>query len=102
MIKIVIVHLAPFMSVSRNTYNPVYFSACMLIFMYLVCPWVIVSINITILIYVHITEGVKREWKEKAISSNTSTFVSDLRHVGGFLRVLRFPPPNKLTPTIYS
>jgi hypothetical protein len=24
-------------------------------------------------------------------------FVSDLRHVGGFLRVLRFPPPIKLT-----
>ena len=26
-------------------------------------------------------------------------FVSDLRQVGGFLRVLRFPPPIKLTPT---
>jgi hypothetical protein len=25
------------------------------------------------------------------------TFVSDLRQVGGFLRVLRFPPPIKLT-----
>jgi hypothetical protein len=27
-------------------------------------------------------------------------FVSDLRQVGGFLRVLRFPPPMKLTATI--
>jgi len=27
-------------------------------------------------------------------------FVSDLRHVSGFLRVLRFPPPIKLTDTI--
>jgi len=27
-------------------------------------------------------------------------FVSDLRQVGGFLRVLRFPPPIKLTATI--
>ena len=27
-------------------------------------------------------------------------FVSKLRHVGGFLRVLRFPPPVKLTATI--
>jgi len=27
-------------------------------------------------------------------------FVSDLRQVGGFLRVLRFPPPIKLTVTI--
>ena len=27
-------------------------------------------------------------------------FVSDLRQVGGFLRVLRFPPPIKLIATI--
>jgi len=27
-------------------------------------------------------------------------FVSALQHVGGFLRVLRFPPPIKLTATI--
>ena len=27
-------------------------------------------------------------------------FVSDLRQVGGFLRILRFPPPLKLTVTI--
>ena len=27
-------------------------------------------------------------------------FVSDLRQVGGFLRVLLFPPPIKLTATI--
>jgi len=27
-------------------------------------------------------------------------FVSDLRQVGGFLRVLRFPAPIKLTATI--
>jgi hypothetical protein len=27
-------------------------------------------------------------------------FVSDLRQVGGFLRVVRFPPPIKLTATI--
>ena len=28
------------------------------------------------------------------------TFVSDLRQVGGFVRILRFPPPIKLTVTI--
>ena len=28
-------------------------------------------------------------------------FVSDLRQVGGFLRVFRFPPPIKLTAMIY-
>ena len=27
-------------------------------------------------------------------------FVSNLRHVGGFLQVLRFPPPIKLTATM--
>ena len=27
-------------------------------------------------------------------------FASDLRQVGGFLRILRFPPPIKLTATI--
>jgi hypothetical protein len=27
-------------------------------------------------------------------------FVSDLRQVSGFLRILRFPPPIKLTPMI--
>ena len=27
-------------------------------------------------------------------------FVSDLRQIGGFLQVLRFPPPIKLTATI--
>jgi hypothetical protein len=28
-------------------------------------------------------------------------FVTDLRFVGGFQQVLRFPPPLKLTATIY-
>ena len=49
----------------------------------------------------------------KAVSSNPDhgevysiqhymiKFVSDLQQVGGFLRVLRFPPPIKLTTTIY-
>ena len=29
------------------------------------------------------------------------TFVRDLRQIGGFLLVLRFPPPIKMTATIY-
>ena len=28
-------------------------------------------------------------------------FISDLRQVGGFLRLLRFPPPIRLTATVY-
>ena len=30
-----------------------------------------------------------------------NTILCDLRQVGGFFRVLRFPPPIKLTATIY-
>jgi len=29
-------------------------------------------------------------------------YISDLRQVGGFLRVLRFHPPTKLTATIFK
>ena len=43
----------------------------------------------------------------KVVSTNSAQpqhyvikFVSYLRHVNGFLRVLRFPPPVKLTTTI--
>ena len=35
-----------------------------------------------------------------SIQHNVIKFVSDLRQVGGFLRVLQFPPPIKLTTTI--
>ena len=35
-----------------------------------------------------------------AIQQYVIKFLSDLRQVGGFLRVLRFPPPIKLTATI--
>ena len=35
-----------------------------------------------------------------AIQHYTMKFVSDLWQVSGFLRVLRFPPPMKLTATI--
>ena len=34
------------------------------------------------------------------VSSNLNQFVNDLRQVGGFLWVLRFPPPIKLTAMI--
>jgi hypothetical protein len=37
---------------------------------------------------------------EISIQHYVITFVSDLRQVGGFLRVLRFPPPIKLTAAI--
>jgi hypothetical protein len=35
-----------------------------------------------------------------SIQHNVIKFVSDLQQVGGFLRVLQFPPPIKLTAMI--
>jgi hypothetical protein len=34
------------------------------------------------------------------VQHDVMKFVNDLRQIGGFLRVLRFPPPIKLTATI--
>jgi len=36
----------------------------------------------------------------RGVQNYVIKFVSDLRQIGGFLRVLRFPPPIKLTATI--
>jgi len=58
------------------------------------------------------TVGILPNSNAKVVSSNpvhgdvysiqhyVIKFVSNLRQVGGFLRVLRFPPPIKLTTTI--
>jgi hypothetical protein len=39
-------------------------------------------------------------WFTFKSNNNNLIFISELRQVGGFLRVLRFPPPIKLTTTI--
>jgi len=39
-------------------------------------------------------------WSEQSVQHYVIKFVSDLQQVGGFLRVLQFPPPIKLTATI--
>ena len=36
-------------------------------------------------------------WSGRGVQHYVIKFISDLRQVGGFLRVLRFPPPIKLT-----
>jgi hypothetical protein len=38
--------------------------------------------------------------EQTILSCILAMFVSDFRQVGGFLQVLRFPPPIKLTATI--
>jgi hypothetical protein len=48
-----------------------------------------------------ITTNVVSSNPAPAIQHYVIKFVSDLRQVGGFLRVLRFPPTIKLTTTIY-
>jgi len=50
---------------------------------------------------VPITTNVVNSNPTQAIQHYVIEFVSDLRHVIGFFRVLRFPPPIKLTATIY-
>jgi len=51
--------------------------------------------------------GFTTTYTTDVVSSNLDQdevikFVSDLRQVGGFLWVLWFPPPIKLTATIYN
>jgi len=48
-----------------------------------------------------ITTNVVSSNPAPAIQHYVIKFVSDLRKVDGFLRVLRFPPPIKLTTKIY-
>ena len=50
---------------------------------------------------VPITTNVVNSNPTQAIQHYVIQFVSDLRQVGGFIRVLQFPPPIKLTATIY-
>jgi hypothetical protein len=49
---------------------------------------------------VPITTNVLSSNTTQAIQHYVIKFDNDLRQVGGFLRVLRFPPPIKLTSTI--
>jgi hypothetical protein len=49
---------------------------------------------------VPITTNVVSSNPTQAMQHYVIKFVSDLRQVGGFLLVLRFPPPIKLTATI--
>jgi hypothetical protein len=47
------------------------------------------------------TDVVSSNLDQGEVQHYVIKFVSDLRQVGGFLRVLRFPPLIKLTATIY-
>ena len=50
---------------------------------------------------VSITTDVSSESRSgRGVQPYVIKFVSDLRQVGGFLRVLQFPPTKKLTATI--
>ena len=49
---------------------------------------------------VPITTGVVSSRSERDVQQYVIKLASDLLQVGGFLRVLRFPPPIKLNTTI--
>ena len=46
------------------------------------------------------TDVVSSNFDQGGVQHYVIKFVSDLRQVEGFLRVIRFPPPIKLTATI--
>jgi len=54
----------------------------------------------SVLITTNKCEFEPRSGKVNSMQHYVIKFVIDLRQVGGFLRVLRFPPPIKLTATI--
>jgi len=78
------------------------FSVCVLCFvivMCFVCPMLLpVSLDYPVLIISSLFESCTGE--VYSIEHYVIKFVSDLQQVGGFLRVLLFPPPIKLTATI--
>ena len=52
-------------------------------------------------VYHHLCcEFESRSWQGVLDTTLCDNFVNDLRQVGGFLLVFRFPPPIKLTATI--
>ena len=56
----------------------------------------------TVPIITNVCEFVPCSGEVYSIQHYVIKFVSDLLQVGGFLRVLWFPPPIKLTATIYD
>ena len=60
------------------------------------------SCDVTNMYYQGITKTQWRcefeSWSVRCVQKYVIKFVSDLRQVGGFLRIIRFPPPINLTP----
>jgi hypothetical protein len=56
--------------------------------------------NIHVIKYDVVCEFESRSGEVYSIQHYVIKFISDLRQVGGFLRVLRCPPPVKLTAAI--
>jgi len=54
----------------------------------------------SVLITTQVVSSIPVHGEMYAIQHYVIKFVSDYRQVGGFLRVLLFPPPIKLTATI--
>jgi len=54
----------------------------------------------SVLITTKVVSSITTHGKVYSIQHYVIKFISDLRLVGGFLQVLQFPPPKKLTATI--
>ena len=79
------------------------YSDALIIFLYFhvqckSCTTIGLIINYNVL-YIHVIYKCAVHITTK-VGSYVIKFISDLRQAGGFLRVLRFPPPIKLTATI--
>ena len=60
--------------------------------------WLDLQLSMQSVAYHHLScEFEPRSWRDVSIQQYVIKSVSDLRHVSGFLRVFRFPPPIKLT-----
>ena len=67
----------------------------------IICMVVVFTTTYAISAYHHLRcEFESCSGKVYSLQHNAIKFFSDLRQVGNFLRILRFPPPIKLTTTI--
>ena len=69
------------------------------VFTFVFFRWVVVTVE-SVPITTKVESSNSAHGDVYSIQHYVIKFVSDLRQVGGFLRVLRYPPPIKLTATM--
>jgi hypothetical protein len=87
----------------RKTFVCMFVCFCFFVFDLFVCLFLL-DLQLPILlvpITIKVVSSNPVHGRVYSIQNYVIKFVSDLRQVGGFLRILRFPPPIKLTTTIF-